>query len=131
MLNIFVLPNQRPQWKSNPVKAAAARQDPADLFDDDEELNGIYQDDNIPNVVHDAGTTASEFDGAGDEAEEDEDNGVEAIEVDESESDEEPKSRKSTKKVRSQIDTLYRSHLKENYRPESVLQNATRHVCQK
>lgn len=104
MLNIFGI--QRPQWKNHPAaKATAAHLDPADFFADDEDLlNDMYQDVNIPDVgYHEAGTTASEFDGAPDEAEDlDEDKGVEAIEVDES--DEEPKHKKSTKKVRSWLD---------------------------
>jgi hypothetical protein len=130
MLNIFVI--QRPQWKNNPVKNPAADQDPANLFDED--LDEIYQDADIPNVGHhEAGTTASEFDGALDELEdEDEDVPVKAVKVDESDEDSEPKRRKSTKKVCSQLDTslLYRSHLlKECYR--SVCRNVMWHVCQK
>jgi hypothetical protein len=100
MLNIFVI--QRPQWKNYSVKGAAAHQarDRADFFDEDL-AEDIYEDANIPNVCHrDAGTTASEFDGALDEAEDsDGKKGVEAIEVDSDSdsSDEEPKRRKSTK----------------------------------
>jgi hypothetical protein len=95
----------------------AAHKDPDNLFNDDEVHDVVHQDANIPNVGHhEAGTTASEFDGALDEAEaEDTGNGVEAMEVDESDSDEEPKRRKSTKKVCSRLNTslLYRLHLKE------------------
>jgi hypothetical protein len=93
---------QRPQWKNCPVKTAAAHQDdPANLFDDD--LDEIYQDADIPNVGHhEAGTTASEFDGALDEPE-DEDIAVEAMMVDGSDEDSEPKRKKSSKKVCSRL----------------------------
>lgn len=96
MLNNFVI--QRPQWKNQPVKSVAAHQDPADLFD--ENLDEIDQDADIPNAGHlDAGTTASEFDGALLDEPEDEDVAVEAINVDGSDEDSEPKHQKSTKKV--------------------------------
>lgn len=89
---------QRPQWKNHSV---IARQDPADLFNED--LDEIYQDADLPNVgLQETGTTASEFDGALDEPEvEDQDNAMdsEAIKVDESDEDLEPKHRKNTKKV--------------------------------
>jgi hypothetical protein len=52
----------------------------------------------LPNVGHEAGTTASEFDGALDEPY-DEDEAVEAIKVDESDEDSEPKYQKNSKKV--------------------------------
>ena len=98
MLNIFVF--QRPQWKNRPTKAAAAHQDPANIFDEDF-ANDIYEDANIPNVGHrEAGTTASEFNGALDEADDlDGKKCVDAMEVDLDldKSDEEPKHRKSTK----------------------------------
>jgi hypothetical protein len=129
MLNIFVI--QRPQWKKkHPVKDAAAHQDPASLFDED--LDDMYQDADIPNAGRpEAGTTASEFDGAPNEleAEDSEEDKGEAIEVDES--DEKPKSRKSTKKVRSRNSLLYPSHLKEYYRLLAVCQSVTWHVSQK
>jgi hypothetical protein len=90
---------QRPQWKKLPVQSAAATyQDPADLFANDDDL-----DVNIPNVGHEAGTTASEFDGALDDEPEDEDKPVEAIEVDESDEDSEPQHKKTSKKVCSRF----------------------------
>lgn len=132
MLNIFVI--QRPQWKKkHPVKDAAAHQDPASLFDDDDDM---YHDADVPSAGRpEAGTTASEFDGAPDEPEvndSNEDKGMEAIEVDDS--DEEPKRhQKSTtgKKVRSRNSLLYPSHLKENYRLLAVHQSVMWHVGQK
>jgi hypothetical protein len=101
MLNTFVI--QCPKWKMPAAfKGAAAHEDPADLFGEDFDEMYLDQDANIPNVGdHDAArTTASEFDGALDDAEvEDEDRGMEAIESDPAELDEEPKRQKNTKKV--------------------------------
>lgn len=99
MLSIVI---QRPQWKKQPVKSDAAThrdQDPANLFDENSDDIYVYQDTDIPNIGHhDAGTTASEFDGAPD-ASEDEDEAVKAMDVDEPDDSEEPNHPKNTKKV--------------------------------
>lgn len=75
--------------------------DPAHLFDED-----MYEDVVMPNLRHhEVGTTASEFDGALDEAE-DEDEGMAEIGVDKSDEEasaDEPKYRKNAKKVCSEI----------------------------
>jgi hypothetical protein len=74
---------------------------PAHLFDE-HLLDDDYQDADIPNSSrHEEGTTASEFDGALDEAEVD-DEGEQEIEADESDEASEPKRQKKAKKVRSQ-----------------------------
>ena len=95
---------QRAQWRNHPVEDSATQQledpsDPTHLFDDDD---NIYEDADMPNLGHrEAGTTASEFDGALDEAE-DEDEGMEDIGVVDDKSDDEanePNRRKNAKKV--------------------------------
>ena len=102
MLNTLGI--QRPQWKTRAaIGGATAHEDPADLFGEDvDNIDKMYldADANIPNAGHHeaAGTTASEFDGALDEAGlEDEDAGQEAIKYDDSELDEEPKRQKNIK----------------------------------
>jgi hypothetical protein len=59
-----------------------------------------------PDVGHEAGTTASEFDGALDEPE-DEDKAVKAINVDELDEDLEPQRKKKLKKVCSCLLMIY------------------------
>jgi hypothetical protein len=89
--------------------------DPAHLFDDD-----IYEDTDMPNLGHHheaAGTTASEFDGALDDPE-DEDEHMEDIGDVDDKSDEEasvnePKHQKNAKKVCNNL--LHEPQLKEYF----------------
>lgn len=93
--HIFVLTLttlQRPQWNKSPVDSDMDVSDPQHLFDNDKHLEDD-QDCSFPD--YEPGTTASEFDGALDKDEENEEGGDEA-----SDSDPEIRTqRSSTKKV--------------------------------
>ena len=84
---------QRPQWNKSPVNSDMDVLDPQHLFDNDKHLEDD-QDCSFPD--YEPGTTASEFDGALDKDDENEESGDKA-----SESDPEIRTqRSSTKKVR-------------------------------
>ena len=84
---------QRPQWNKSPVNSDMDVLDPQHLFDNDKHLEDD-QDCSFPD--YEPGTTASEFDGALDKDDENEESGDKA-----SESDPEIRTQRgSTKKVR-------------------------------
>jgi hypothetical protein len=86
------------QWKNCSAKEANLL-DPAHLFDE-HLLNNDYLNADMPNVGHcEAGTMASEFDGALDEAEDKDEDTLQDIEVNGLDDASEPKHMKIAKKV--------------------------------